>query len=71
MHKKTNIFLRFIYYVFGYCHMHGWFMYPKRFRQNTAYLIDEANYSFGCKYCQEESHAYWEERWKDYYSGIL
>lgn len=57
--------------IFGYCHEHGWFMYPKKFRMNTAYVKEEANYSFGCKYCQKESFEYYQELWDNYYSSRL
>ena len=55
--------------IFGYCPQHGWFMYPKRFRMNTAYLEEESNYSVGCKHCQKECFDYYEELWNDYYSS--
>ena len=38
---------------------------------NTAYLNEEDNYSVGCKYCQEESHQYYAELWRDYWGSRL
>jgi len=65
--KKVISFIRRS--ILGYCDLHGYFKYPKRYRMNTAYVDDKMNYSFGCKYCQEESYAYWQERWDEYCSG--
>ena len=57
--------------IFGYCPNHGWFNRVEKYRMNTAYIKDEANYSYGCKYCQEECYEYYKERWEEYYSGRL
>lgn len=62
---------KFLSKILCLCPQHGLFMYPKRFRQNTAYIDHEANYMVGCKYCKEESDEYWAGMWKDYYSSIL
>lgn len=55
----------------GYCPQHGYGYKVKRYRMNTAYVVEEANYANGCKLCQEECYAYYKELWDDYYSGIL
>jgi len=53
--------------IFGYCGMCGqWFVYPKRRRQNTAYIDDEYNYITVCSECFERVEAYWEECWREY-----
>lgn len=69
--KWVKYIQHFFWKIFGYCPQHGWFLYPKRFRQNTAYIDDEMNWAYGCKYCQQESHEYWQEMWNEYYSSIL
>lgn len=43
----------------------------ERRRQLTAYTDDASNWSTQCEDCQKEADAYWEERWRDYYSGVL
>ena len=69
--KPFNYVRNFFYKIFGYCPRHGWFLYPKRYRMNTAYYEDELNYSVGCKYCQQESYEYYQELWREYHSGLL
>lgn len=61
----------FFWKIFGYCPNHGWFLYPKRYRMNSAYLDDKLNYSIGCKYCQQESYEYYQELWADYWNSRL
>lgn len=65
------IMRNFIYKLFGYCPNHGWFLYPKKYRMNTAYIKEESNYSIGCKNCQQESYEYYQELWNYYYSSRL
>ena len=60
---------KFIKKIFGYCEVHGWFMYPKKFRINTTYENDNLNYMVGCKFCKEENDSYWNSMWEDYYSS--
>lgn len=69
--RLFGVIRRFFWKIFGYCPMHGWFLYPKRYRMNTAYVEDELNYSVGCKYCQQESYEYYQELWDDYWGSRL
>lgn len=69
--QKVSWFKNLLYKWFGFCAVHGWFMYPKRFKMNTAYVDDEANYSYGCKECQRDCFEYYKERWDEYYANIL
>jgi len=73
--KERFVFLNpiknFFKQIFGYCPLHGWFLYPKRYRMNTAYVDDKNNYSIGCKFCQQESYEYYQELWNDYYGSRL
>ena len=59
----------FIKKLFGCCPHHGWFLWAKRYRRNTAYIEDSANYSYGCKYCQKDDYEAMQELWNDYYSS--
>ena len=38
--RLFDIIRCFLWKIFGYCPMHGWFLYPKRYRMNTAYIND-------------------------------
>jgi hypothetical protein len=72
--KQLRLFIvvrRFVWWALGYCPMHGWFLYPKRYRMNTAYVNEESNYAIGCKYCQQESYEYYQELWDDYWGSRL
>ena len=69
--RLFGVIRRFFWRLFGYCPHHGWFLYPKRYRMNTAYVEYEANYSIGCKYCQQDSYEYYQELWNDYYGSRL
>jgi len=40
-------------------------------RQHTAYHHDEQNFAVLCSECQTEANEYWEERWAEYYEGIM
>ena len=62
-----------IRHIFGYCPQCGrWFRYTrKKRRRNTAYCEDELNWLYSCRECYEYDCDYFEELWKDYYSGIL
>ena len=63
-----NRIYNFIKKVFGFCPNHGlWFMWPKKYRRNTAYVDDKGNWGYAGKCCQEEDHSNMEELWKDYY----
>lgn len=53
--------------LLGHCPKHGWFKYPRKFRNLANYEDDSANYEYGCKICQEKSNAYWEDMWKNLY----
>lgn len=62
---------KFLSKILGLCPRHGLFLYPKRFRMNSAYVDEEANYMVGCKYCKEEAYEYYQELWDNFYSGCL
>jgi len=51
--------------IFGYCPLHGWFMYPYRFRNGAMYEDEEKNWECGCHYCEELSADYWADKWSD------
>ena len=53
------------------CEAPGCRMPGDRRRQNTAYHEDELNFNTLCFVHQAETDAYWDERWRDYYSGVL
>ena len=38
---------------------------------NTVYVLKENNYRNLCPECQEMYDDYWDERWKEYYAGIM
>lgn len=42
-----------------------------RYHMNTAYTLEENNYRNLCPKCQEMCDEYWDERWREYYSGIM
>ena len=42
-----------------------------RNRQYTDYVDDELNFAVLCDECQKEADEYWQERWDEYYSGVL
>ncbi|UDY80341.1 hypothetical protein AXY1_30 [Achromobacter phage AXY1] len=57
---------------FGFCPGCGqWRTDIERRRQLTQYVDEESNWNTHCQDCQAESDAYWEERWREYYSGLL
>ena len=68
-YKWYEVIFNFIKKIFGYCEIHGWFMYPKKFRANTSYENDSLNFEVGCKFCKEESDEYWNSMWEDYNSS--
>ncbi|MBO1087209.1 hypothetical protein [Enterococcus mundtii] len=39
--------------------------------QNTSYTDELSNYTHECLNCHLEHESYWEERWKEYYSGLI
>jgi len=71
MNILSNILKWIASKTIGYCPQHGYGYKVYKFRMNTAYVKEEANYATGCKLCQEESYAYYKELWDDYYSGLL
>ena len=42
-----------------------------RYHMNTVYVINDNNYKNLCPECQEACDEYWDERWKEYYAGIM
>jgi hypothetical protein len=42
-----------------------------RRRQNTARHNDTMNWATLCPLCQLEADAHWEERWQEYYEGLI
>lgn len=57
---------------FGWCPgCRQWRTDIKRQRQMTAYNHEPSNWCTHCTDCQKEADAYWQERWDDYYSGVL
>jgi hypothetical protein len=44
--------------------------YATNNRQNTQYGEDALNYARLCPTCQEDTDAYWAERWADYYGAV-
>ena len=40
-------------------------------RQNTAYNDDTMNWDILCAECQVARDELWQERWDEYYSGVL
>lgn len=40
-------------------------------RQNTAYADDNSNWVIACDECFAEIHAYWEDRWADFYRECM
>lgn len=67
----SSKFYKYVCIKFNRCYLHGFQYKVKRFRMNTAYVKDEANYCNGCSECQKEINEYWDERWKEYYSDCL
>lgn len=42
-----------------------------RRRQLTQYTDDASNWVTQCADCQAYADKYWEDRWQEYYSGLL
>jgi hypothetical protein len=42
-----------------------------RNRQKTAYVDDELNFAGLCPECQVEADEEWQEKWDEYYAGLL
>jgi len=40
-------------------------------RQKTAYTEEPRNWACYCAECQKDEDLYWDERWQEYYSGLL
>lgn len=59
----------FIKKLFGFCPHHGWFLWPKKYRRNTAYVEDSGNWGYACEHCQKEDYEAMQELWDDYYSS--
>ena len=43
----------------------------ERYRQNTKYVNEDANYKVMCPKCREANDEYWADMWSDYWSGCL
>ena len=57
---------------FGLCPGCGrWRTDIERRRQMTQYEHEPSNWNTHCADCQADADRYWEERWQDYYSGLL
>ena len=41
------------------------------YRQHTSYEHIEDNYVTACSLCKKQNDEYWDEMWKEYYSGVL
>lgn len=41
------------------------------YRQHTFYQNKDDNYVTLCPICKIENDEYWDEMWKDYYSGCM
>jgi hypothetical protein len=41
------------------------------FRQNTAYIDEERNWTHLCSECQIVNDEYWSDMWSDYYSSRI
>ena len=69
---KQNNVKKFIRNVFGYCeYCNRYFVYPKKFRRNTAFVDDSQNYMVGCKDCEKRDFEEYEEMCRDYWSSRL
>lgn len=68
---KGEIIIKNIFkYILGYCNCCGkYFKYPKLYRENTMYNDEEMNWHRECKSCFNKHENYWDECWKEYYSG--
>lgn len=63
---------KFVRKILGYCpQCKRWFVYPKRRRMDTAYVDEESNYCYVCAACYVSIQEYWDEQWRNYYSGLL
>ncbi len=55
-----------------HCRITGRLNVPGRIhRQSTQYEHQLSNYVCLCAPCTKENDAYWEEMWKEYYSGLI
>ncbi|HEY5588242.1 MAG TPA: hypothetical protein VIK86_04710 [Candidatus Paceibacterota bacterium] len=53
--------------LLGYCSCcDRYFVYPKRRRQNTAYMNDKDNFNTLCLRCYDEREEYWQRCWDEY-----
>jgi hypothetical protein len=43
----------------------------EKYRQNTFYENEDDNWVTLCEYCRKENDEYWEEMWREYYSGCM
>jgi hypothetical protein len=76
--KKTRLQRIYLWFkhkwwsLVGFCPQHGeYWQYPKKYRRNTAYVDDQHNWGYSPKCCQDEEYEYYQELWRDVYSGIL
>lgn len=72
--KEKNPFDRrtAIQKLFGFCpHCGKWFRRVRTAPQHTEYEDPASNYFTGCRECEEENDAYWEERWAEYNASRL
>lgn len=53
------------------CEFPGCPMPGDRRQQLTAYNDEESNFATFCFVHQLEANAHWQERWDDYYRGLL
>ena len=53
------------------CNFPGCAEVAARRHQITAYDDEESNWNELCLWHQAEADAYWQERWSDYYAGLL
>jgi RNA polymerase-binding transcription factor DksA len=42
-----------------------------RRRQRTQYADDASNWAVLCDPCQDANNEYWDDRWAEYYQGLL
>jgi hypothetical protein len=41
------------------------------YRMSTQYEKELSNWTVECERCKEETRAYWQERWDEYYSSVM
>jgi hypothetical protein len=64
--------IRLLKRLFGYCdHCQRWFQFPIKRSMHTAYADHERNFIVTCGECILDINDYWDERWREYWSGCL